>query len=179
MHVSCKKFVQQQFLAIGMSCQTNHTSRCLAWQCSKHCFTHMLCREPKHIVAAHCLIQVQQPDAAPSTAPGVTEALLLQQLLRARASAGGAVIDPAVQLCVTCEVCRRPATKECWTCGMAICDFCTRRQHWKVGLCRSQESKPRIESALSVVHDWRCSASKRLRKHHAWFCRRMADLCSA
>eukprot|EP00775_Hariotina_reticulata_P011937 gene11937-12080_t len=29
---------------------------------------------------------------------------------------------------------RRPATKECWTCTMAICDFCTRRQHWKGGV---------------------------------------------
>jgi hypothetical protein len=76
--------------------------------------------------------QVQQPDAEPRPPPGVTEALLLQQLLRTRASAGGC-LDPAVQLCVTCEVCRRPATKECWTCRMAICDFCTRRQHWKVG----------------------------------------------
>ncbi|WIA39722.1 hypothetical protein OEZ86_005784 [Tetradesmus obliquus] len=75
--------------------------------------------------------QVKQPDAEPSPAPGVTEALLLQQLLRAAAGAGGAVVDPAVQLCITCEVCRRPATKECWTCRMAICDFCTRRQHWK------------------------------------------------
>lgn len=84
--------------------------------------------------------QVKQPDAEPSPAPGVTEALLLQQLLRAAAGAGGAVVDPAVQLCITCEVCRRPATKECWTCRMAICDFCTRRQHWKVSNKRARES---------------------------------------
>ena len=38
----------------------------------------------------------------------------------------------AVQLVVTCEVCRRPATKECWTCGMQICEFCTLKRHWKV-----------------------------------------------
>jgi hypothetical protein len=57
------------------------------------------------------------------------EAVLLQQLLRRHHPA---LIDPWTQLCVTCEVCRRPATKECWTCNMAICDFCTRRQHWKV-----------------------------------------------
>lgn len=39
----------------------------------------------------------------------------------------------APQLVVTCEVCRRPATKECWTCGMHICEFCTLKRHWKVG----------------------------------------------
>ena len=40
---------------------------------------------------------------------------------------------PWPQLVVTCEVCRRPATKECWTCGMQICEFCTLKRHWKVG----------------------------------------------
>ncbi|KAA6419415.1 MAG: hypothetical protein FRX49_10673, partial [Trebouxia sp. A1-2] len=39
--------------------------------------------------------------------------------------------DPQTQLVVTCEVCRRPATKECWTCGMKICEFCTLKRHWK------------------------------------------------
>ncbi|KAL3154051.1 hypothetical protein ABBQ32_013597 [Trebouxia sp. C0010 RCD-2024] len=39
--------------------------------------------------------------------------------------------DPQTQLVVTCEVCRRPATKECWTCGMQICEFCTLKRHWK------------------------------------------------
>lgn len=33
---------------------------------------------------------------------------------------------------MTCEVCRRPATKQCWTCGMSICEFCTLKRHWKV-----------------------------------------------
>ncbi len=42
--------------------------------------------------------------------------------------------DPQTQLVVTCEVCCRPATKECWTCGMKICEFCTLKRHWKVGL---------------------------------------------
>ena len=37
------------------------------------------------------------------------------------------------QLVVLCEVCQRPSTKECWTCGMKICDFCTLKRHWKVG----------------------------------------------
>lgn len=41
--------------------------------------------------------------------------------------------DPATQLVVTCEVCRRPATKQCWTCGMQICEFCTLKRHWRVG----------------------------------------------
>ena len=39
--------------------------------------------------------------------------------------------DPLTQLVVTCEVCRRPSNKECWTCGMKICDFCTLKRHWK------------------------------------------------
>eukprot|EP00887_Chlorella_sp_A99_P002814 scaffold6.g2814.t1 len=39
--------------------------------------------------------------------------------------------NPATQLVVTCEVCRRPATKQCWTCGMQICEFCTLKRHWR------------------------------------------------
>lgn len=45
----------------------------------------------------------------------------------------GLACDPSCQLVVTCEVCRRPATKECWTCGMQICEFCTLKRHWRVG----------------------------------------------
>ena len=45
----------------------------------------------------------------------------------------GLACDPATQLVVTCEVCRRPATKECWTCKMKICEFCTLKRHWKDG----------------------------------------------
>lgn len=41
--------------------------------------------------------------------------------------------DPHTQLVVTCEVCRRPATKQCWTCKMMICEFCTLKRHWKDG----------------------------------------------
>ena len=41
--------------------------------------------------------------------------------------------EARTQLVVLCEVCMRPATKECWTCGMKICDFCTLKRHWKVG----------------------------------------------
>lgn len=44
----------------------------------------------------------------------------------------GIQCDPYTQLIVTCEVCRRPSNKECWTCGMKICDFCTLKRHWKV-----------------------------------------------
>ena len=40
--------------------------------------------------------------------------------------------EPSTQLVVTCEVCGRPSTKDCWTCGMRICDFCTLKRHWKV-----------------------------------------------
>ena len=48
----------------------------------------------------------------------------------------GISCDPLTQLVITCEVCRRPSTKECWTCGMKICDFCGLKRHWKgsVGL---------------------------------------------
>lgn len=46
----------------------------------------------------------------------------------------GLKCDPATQLVVTCEVCRRPATKQCWTCGMDICEFCTLKRHWKDGV---------------------------------------------
>lgn len=42
--------------------------------------------------------------------------------------------DPATQLVVTCEVCRRPATKQCWTCSMHICEFCTLKRHWTDGV---------------------------------------------
>ena len=41
--------------------------------------------------------------------------------------------EPRTQLVVLCEVCMRPSTKECWTCGMKICDFCTLKRHWKAG----------------------------------------------
>lgn len=60
-------------------------------------------------------------------APGGGEDILLDELAR-----GGVTCDPLTQLVITCEMCRRPATKQCWTCGMHICAFCTRRQHWKV-----------------------------------------------
>ena len=40
-------------------------------------------------------------------------------------------IDPMTQLVVLCEVCGRPSTCECWTCGAKICSFCTLKRHWK------------------------------------------------
>jgi len=45
---------------------------------------------------------------------------------------GGLVCDPLTQLVVLCEVCGRPSTKECWTCKMPICSFCTLKRHWRV-----------------------------------------------
>ena len=57
-----------------------------------------------------------------------------EDLLLAEFEGLGLHCDPQTQLVVTCEVCRRPATKECWTCGMKICEFCTLKRHWKVGL---------------------------------------------
>lgn len=56
--------------------------------------------------------------------PGAEEALLRELSCR--------VVDAATQLVVLCELCARPATKECWTCSMSLCSFCTRRQHVKV-----------------------------------------------
>ena len=56
--------------------------------------------------------------------------------------------DPGTQLVVTCEVCGRPSTKDCWTCGMKICDFCTLKRHWKVRRARdapaSRAPNPRV-----------------------------------
>lgn len=45
----------------------------------------------------------------------------------------GLEVDPRTQLVVVCEVCSRPATTQCWTCGMHICEFCTLKRHWKDG----------------------------------------------
>ena len=47
-------------------------------------------------------------------------------------SSSGIVCDPLTQLIVLCEVCGRPSTKECWTCKMPICSFCTLKRHWRV-----------------------------------------------
>ena len=47
---------------------------------------------------------------------------------------GGMVCDAMTQLVVLCEVCGRPSTKECWTCKMPICSFCTLKRHWKVSV---------------------------------------------
>lgn len=55
------------------------------------------------------------------------EGMLLDQLDEL-----GLACDANTQLVVVCEVCSRPATKDCWTCGMKICDFCTLKRHWKV-----------------------------------------------
>ncbi|MEW5319838.1 MAG: hypothetical protein WDW38_010963 [Sanguina aurantia] len=44
---------------------------------------------------------------------------------------GAEEIDAATQLVVTCEMCGRPATAECYACTMQICSFCTRDRHWK------------------------------------------------
>lgn len=68
------------------------------------------------------------PTCVPLQAMG-GEDVLLNEL-----DALGLVCDPGSQLVVTCEVCRRPATKECWTCGMQICEFCTLKRHWRDGV---------------------------------------------
>ena len=40
-------------------------------------------------------------------------------------------VDAATQLVVVCEVCRRPSNRRCAICGMAMCDFCGLKRHWK------------------------------------------------
>ena len=60
----------------------------------------------------------------------------------------GLQCDPFTQLVVTCEVCRRPATKECWTCGMQICEFCTLKRHWKV---RPDLQRPVLPTCLGLT----------------------------
>lgn len=37
---------------------------------------------------------------------------------------------------ITCEMCSRPATRNCSACSMAVCELCTRRMHAKVGWLR-------------------------------------------
>lgn len=64
------------------------------------------------------------------TAPAA-QALGGEDLLLDEFEALGLFCQPASQLVVTCEVCRRPATKECWTCNMPICEFCTLKRHWR------------------------------------------------
>ncbi|GIL50768.1 hypothetical protein Vafri_6909 [Volvox africanus] len=63
------------------------------------------------------------------------EAALLAELQeRCAAAAGGCkegAVVPSCQLVVTCELCGRPATRDCSVCGMPFCSFCARRQHWR------------------------------------------------
>ncbi|GLC41262.1 hypothetical protein PLESTB_001081600 [Pleodorina starrii] len=44
---------------------------------------------------------------------------------------GGGAVVASCQLVVTCELCGRPATRDCSVCGMPFCSFCARRQHWR------------------------------------------------
>jgi len=40
-------------------------------------------------------------------------------------------VDPRTQLVQLCELCHRPSTLTCFICQMKICDYCTRKQHWR------------------------------------------------
>lgn len=66
--------------------------------------------------------------------PSTTNPLGGEDILLNEFNTLGLYCNPATQLVVTCEVCRRPATKQCWTCGMDICEFCTLKRHWKDGV---------------------------------------------
>jgi len=39
-------------------------------------------------------------------------------------------LDPLRQLAVLCELCPRPSSRACWTCGARLCAFCSRRPHY-------------------------------------------------
>jgi hypothetical protein len=39
-------------------------------------------------------------------------------------------LDPSRQLALLCELCPRPSSRTCWTCGAALCAFCSRRPHY-------------------------------------------------
>ena len=58
------------------------------------------------------------------------EDLMLDEFEK-RITLDGLEVDPRTQLVVVCEVCGRPATTQCWTCKMDICEFCTLKRHWK------------------------------------------------
>lgn len=83
----------------------------------------------------HQLAQQQRRRQTSSTtfphSDGVENALFASNA----STAWGTEIDAATQLVVTCEMCGRPATAECYACTMQICSFCTRDRHWKVGVC--------------------------------------------
>jgi hypothetical protein len=40
------------------------------------------------------------------------------------------LLDPSRQLALLCELCPRPASRACWTCGASLCAFCSRRPHY-------------------------------------------------
>lgn len=85
--------------------------------------------------------------------------------------------DPQTQLVVTCEVCRRPATKECWTCGMQICEFCTLKRHWKVMTCLCRLQYLLLPCLNNRFCKTATAHSSRLREHVA-FCRKAFHCCS-
>lgn len=64
--------------------------------------------------------------------PGVShrgvggESALLDELERL-----GLRCEASSQLVCVCGLCGRPATKQCYVCTIAFCEFCTRRAHWK------------------------------------------------
>lgn len=73
--------------------------------------------------------------------------------------ASGVRCDPLTQLVVTCEVCRRPSNKECWTCGMRICDFCTLKRHWKAPPCAAPDRAALCLPTQSVARPRRACSS--------------------
>jgi len=54
------------------------------------------------------------------------ESALLDELERL-----GLRCEASSQLVCVCGLCGRPATKQCYVCTIAFCEFCTRRAHWK------------------------------------------------
>ncbi|KAK9831834.1 hypothetical protein WJX81_000048 [Elliptochloris bilobata] len=104
------------------------------------------------------------------------EGMLLDELRES-----GVHCDPLTQLVVTCEVCRRPSNKECWTCGMKICDFCTLKRHWKGGFALHwpliNSSHMRTRLAQRELEDKRLEDARRLEQQDPNY-RSLAELAA-
>lgn len=89
-------------------------------------FEVLSCRDKRKVYDEWAnVLEFRHVHGVAARAPGGEDALF------AELSRRGVHCDPKTQLVITCEVCRRPATTECWVCHMQICEFCTLKRHWK------------------------------------------------
>jgi hypothetical protein len=96
---------------------------------------------------------------SPRTLHGLAQAEGGEGMLLDELRASGVRCDPLTQLVVTCEVCRRPSNKECWTCGMRFCDFCTLKRHWKAPPCTGSDRAALLLQSRSVARPRRAGSS--------------------